>query len=149
MNTLSLLSTVNARSTAVDLSGFATAGLWVRRVRSIPSLSEEAISLAAVLQTWNLSREMMIGSHDGLSAEISGPDLQPLWVYMIEVAGFRTSREPLCLNHPLFEVQPDEPVRLVALVSPRDLLVIGVLVETAARSRMLWLRAALSHRERV
>lgn len=146
MNTAGLLSTVNARATTIDLSGFATAGIWVRRVRSIPTLGEEAISLAAVMQTWNLADEMAMETYDGVYAEISGPDLQPTWVYMIELIGSRARRRRLCRNHPLCGLQRDEPVRLVAIVSDADFAVIGVMVETQEGQcrRMLWLQAAVA-----
>lgn len=128
----------------IDTSGLAAAGLWIRRQRGAPALTDEALSLAQVLQTWNLGQAMQLDRYQVSYAEVSSPDLQPTWVYLVELLGRRADAGAgLFLSHPLSQVAQEEAVRIVALVQPPDFLIPGALVETAERRRMLWLQAAL------
>lgn len=127
----------------MDTSGLSSAGIWVRRLRGAPSLTEEALSLSHVLQTWDLNHTMQVNGYRTAYAEVSSPDLQPTWVYLIELLGRRAGGAELLSRHPLSHVSPGEAVRLVALVQPPDFLVPGAIVESEGRRRMLWLQAAL------
>jgi hypothetical protein len=130
-------------TTRMDVDGLAEAGLWVRRQRSVPSLTDEVLSLSQVMQIWDLGRTMAVDRYHVGYAEVSSPDLQPAWVYLVELEGRRESGEPLLPSHPLSQADPGEPVRLLALVQPPDFLVPGALVEVPGRRRrMLWLQAA-------
>jgi hypothetical protein len=74
-------------------------------------------------------------------AEVSGPDLQPTWLYLVELTGRRAeSPIELLATHPLGLVHPAQAVRMVALVQPPDFLIPGILVETADGLRMLRLQ---------
>lgn len=131
---------------AVD--GLAAAGVWVRRRRSSPSVTDEALSLAHVWDMWNLSATMSVDRYDVGYAEVSGPDLHPTWLYLVEIVGRRAdSPVTLLATHPLGRVRPAEAVRMVALVQPPDFLIPGVLVETADGRRMLRLRTEAIGRE--
>ena len=91
---------------------------------------------------WNLSAAMSVDRYDVCYAEVSGPDLRPTWVYLVELIGRPVDPpDALLPTHPLGQVEPTETVRLVALVRPPDFLIPGALVETAQRRRMLWLQA--------
>lgn len=124
----------------MDTAGLSNAGLWVRRMRHVPSLADEAICLAQVLQTWALDESMNIDDVSSAHAEVSSPNLQPTWIYLIEINGTRTNGPELPPNHPLSQVAPGEQVRLLALVQPPDYLIPGVLVEANDQRRMLWVR---------
>lgn len=128
----------------LDTTGLSASGIWVRRVRNHHALSDEALSLAYVMQTWDFSESMIIDSYGATYAEISGPDLLPTWVYLIQLVGWRAETGHLFPNHPLSHVQPGEEVRVTAIVLPSDFLIPGALVETAQRRRMIWLQTALA-----
>lgn len=123
----------------IDISGLSTAGLWVRRQQPIPCLTDEALCLAEVQHMWNLHGLMSFDEVGCVYAEVSRPDMEPTWFYLLSVVGRRLRPEPLVGNHPLSHVNEGEEVHLLALVQPPDLLVPGALVETAGRRRMLWL----------
>ncbi len=126
----------------LETDGFSRAGLWVRRLRSAPSLTEEALSLAQVLHTWNLTDLMQIAEYRSHYAEVSSPALQPTWVYLVELTGRPSDERPLPPNHPLSRASPCDEVRIVALVQPPDFHIPGALVETPAERRLLWLQEA-------
>lgn len=126
----------------IDTTGLAAAGIWVRRLRPSPSLADEALSLAHVVKTWQLSDHLSIHHYDAVFAEVSSPGLTPTWNYLVELVGRRATYESLIVNHPLSQVDPDEEVRILAIVMPPDFLIPVLLVETETRRRMLWLRTS-------
>jgi hypothetical protein len=119
--------------------GLAASGIWVRRQVSSPSLSDEALSLAQVLQIWNLKDLMSLDQYRGAHAEVSGPNLEPCWVYLIELQGHRIGNQGIFAQHPLATCANGQPVRLLALVEPGEFKVLGALVETKGGRRLLWL----------
>jgi hypothetical protein len=123
----------------LDTTGLSTAGLWVRRQLPIPCLTDEALCLAEVQHLWNLHGLMSFDEVRSVYAEVSRPDTEPRWFYLLSVTGRRLRPEPLVANHPLSHVNEGEEVHLLALVQPPDLLIPGALVETAEHRRMLWL----------
>ncbi len=127
----------------IDTTGLSDSGLWVRRMRIAPSLADEAICLAQVLHVWNVHENMEIATYNAVYAEVSGPDLPPTWVYLVELIGRRSDGEFLFSGHPLSQVAIGQETRILAIVEPRDLLIPGALVETEDRRRMIWLQAAL------
>jgi hypothetical protein len=127
------------QSHRLDTTGLS--GLWVRRQVEMPSLTEEALCLSEVMQTWNLSAYMSIDAVAGSFAEVSQPGRDPAWVYLLEVRGQRTHGGVLLDSHPLSQVGPDEPVRLLALLASPELLVLGALVESPAGRRLLSLQS--------
>lgn len=127
----------------IDTTGLSNSGLWVRRMRTAPSLSEEALSLAQVLQVWDLNENMDIDKFDATYAEISGPDLHPTWVYLVELTGRRAQGGFLFHNHPLSQVEVGEEARILAIVEPKDFMIPGALVETVNHRRMIWLQSAV------
>lgn len=128
-------------SQQINTLGLSAAGLWVRRVRPAPSLQDEALCLARVSHTWNLSETMEIDGHTSLYAQVSGHGLDPTWVYLVELTG-RRADSSLLPNHPLSQAAPGEDVRLLAVVQPPDLLIPGVYAEGFGWRRMLWLTAS-------
>jgi hypothetical protein len=128
------------QSCRLETTGLSAAGLWVRRQTEIPSLAEEALCLSELMQTWDLSTYMSIDGVASSYAEVSRPGLDPAWIYLLEVTGRRNGGCVLLESHPLSQADPDEPVRLLALLGSPELLVLGALVETPTRRRMLWLQ---------
>lgn len=128
----------------LETDGLSACGIWVRRQRPSASLADEALSLAQVLQTWNLMETMDIEHYHCAYAEISGPDLQPTWVYLVEIKGRRTPEAFVLSSHPLSQVADGDLVRLVALVQPTGHLIPGALVETRSARRMLWPKPAIA-----
>lgn len=126
----------------IDTTGLAAAGIWVRRLRPSPSLADEALSLAHVMKTWQLSDHLSLHHYAALYAELSSPGLPPTWNYLVELVGRRATYDSLIVNHPLSQVDPDEEVRILAIVLPPDFLIPALLVETELRRRILWLRAS-------
>jgi len=129
----------------METDGLSAAGIWVRRWREPVSVSGEIMALANVLQTWNLNSTMAILTYDSAYAEISGPDLQPTWVYLVELVGHRAHPDPLITNHPLSQVELDDPTRLLAVVAPSDFSCLGALIETEGSRRMIWVSPAVYH----
>lgn len=123
----------------IDTTGLSAAGLWVRRQQPIPCLTDEALCLAEVQHLWNLNGLMSFDEVRCVNAEVSCPNMEPAWFYLLSVMGRRLRPEPLVGNHPLSHVKEGEEVHLLALVQPSDMLIPGALVETAERRRMLWL----------
>lgn len=123
----------------IDTLGLSAAGIWVRRVVKSPSLTEEALSLAQVMETWELPELMSIESYRCEYVEVGGPELPPTWVYLVELIGRRTSRRLLVSSHPLSPIAVNGEVRLLALVRPEADQVLGVLCETPGSRRLLWL----------
>ncbi|HYF91924.1 MAG TPA: hypothetical protein VD969_06735 [Symbiobacteriaceae bacterium] len=123
----------------IETTGLSAAGLWVRRQLPIPCLTDEALCLAEVQHLWNLHGLMSIDHVGSAFAEVSSPEMPPTWVYLLELVGRRLRGGNLVANHPLSQLSEGEEVRLLALVQPPDFVVPGVLVETAARRRMLWM----------
>jgi hypothetical protein len=124
----------------LDITGLSAAGLWVRRQLPVPCLTDEALCLAEVQHTWNLHGLLSFDAVASAYAEVSKPDLAPTWIYLLEVVGRRLGSAPLVANHPLCGIEEGEEIRLLALLQPPDLLIVGVLAETAGQRRMLWLQ---------
>jgi hypothetical protein len=129
----------------IETDGLSEAGIWVRRWREPVSVSDEIWALANVLQTWNLNRTMSILTYESAYVEISGPDLQPTWVYLIELVGHRAYADPLINNHPLSQVGLDDPARVLAVVEPNSHACLGALIETRKKRRMIWVQPAVVH----
>jgi hypothetical protein len=127
----------------MDTIGLSVSGIWVRRMKSASSITDEALSLAQVLQLWNLTHTMQVDEYHTLQAEVCYAHLAPTWIYLVELIGSAAVNEPLVQSHPLSQVAAHEPVRVLAMVHPPDYLVRGALVETERRRRMLWLQSEL------
>lgn len=127
------------RNEPINTLGLAASGIWVRRQVSSPSISDEALSVAQVLQTWNLKDLMSLDQYHGAYAEVSGPHLEPCWVYLIDLQGRRTSDHSLLAHHPLAACANGQAVRLLAIVEPGEFKMLGALVETNQGRRLLWL----------
>lgn len=124
----------------LDIAGLGAAGLWVRRQAELPHLADEALGLSELVRTWQLKEHMSFDHVGSAYAEVSSPDLAPIWVFLIELTGQRLEAAAVLASHPLSQVEPGTDVRLLALVQPPALWIPGVLVETPAARRMLWLR---------
>jgi hypothetical protein len=124
----------------LDIAGLSAAGLWVRRQLPVPCLTDEALCLAEVQHTWDLHGQISFDDVASAYAEVSSPELAPTWVYLLELVGRRLRSAPLVANHPLCGVDEGEEVRLLALLQPPDLFIVGALVETSDQRRMLWLQ---------
>lgn len=135
------------RHCRIDTSGLGACGIWVRRISRPLSLADEALGLTQVMQTWNLSRWMEIEQHHGYQVEVSGPHLQPTWVWLFELSGTRLMAGYLLPNHPLSGVALGEMLRLLPLVQPDASLILGALIETEHRRRLIWLQGELSRPE--
>lgn len=129
----------------IETEGLSAEGIWVRRWREPVSLSGEIWALANVLQTWNLNRTMSILTYESAFVEISGPNLQPTWVYLIELVGHRAQCDPLISNHPLSRVELDDAARVLAVVDPMAFSCLGALIETAESRRMIWVSPTVLH----
>lgn len=125
---------------AVDTAGLSAAGIWVRRLRQASTVADEALSIAHVLQLWDLSDAMDLSHYDATYAEVSGPDLHPTWVFLVELIGRRIDDRFFFSNHPLSQVGVGEEARIVAIVQPPDFFIPGALVETESHRRMIWLQ---------
>lgn|GEM_PF-5013990 len=123
----------------LDTTGLSASGIWVRRQRPMPGLADEAVCLHHVMQTWDLHDRIRLDHVNSAYAEVSGLDWPPTWAYLIEVVGQKVPGDGLVLNHPLSQVADDEPVRLLAVVHPEELRVMGALVETRTQRRTVWL----------
>jgi len=129
------------RPPAPDTVGLSAAGIWVRRIRTVPSLSDEALSLARVMQTWSLSRLMTMEQCTVWQAEVSSPGRPADWLHLVEVLGMRTGPEPLLTSHPLSQILVGGEVRILALVQPPTGTVACALVETPDQRRLIALRS--------
>jgi len=125
-------------SERIETEGLSSAGIWVRRWREPVSVTDEIWALANVLQTWNLNLTMSLGTYESAYVEISGPDLQPMWVYLIELVGHRIAEEDTVItNHPLSRVNLGDKVRVLAVVDLNATICLGALIETSDSRRMI------------
>lgn len=113
----------------VDISALKFAGLKVGRLRPSPSLTEEALSLATVLQTWNLADQVHIRHYDAAHARFLHPDGPVTPVYVIELIGQRISVDAQPAPHMLAYVPFLGVFRLLALVEPNSQEIIAALVQ--------------------